>query len=206
MTRRDDDAPLGVTRERNQLPTDEAVGVSLPVGFRATSTDEGFTLVVKQRPLVGKFLLVFALFWNGFMAVWFTIAISTGMWPMAVFGTIHAVVGVVVGYIALRLVLNRVELRVSRGTLSIEHKPLPWPAPPPLPRADIEQLYVRLDENLRVNGRPVERYELRVREHSGRERRLVMLDALEQARYLEREIERAFQVCDEPIATEVPKP
>lgn len=197
--------PRGITREMDTPSDVDAVGVSLPVGFRATSNDDGFTLVVKQRPTWAYFLTVFALGWNGFMALWFTIAIASGAWMMALFGTLHAVVGFVVGYLALRGLLNRIELRVTRGALVIEHKPLPWPSPPPLARADIEQLYVRLDHSLRVNNRPVDRYELRLRETSGKERKLLIVDAPEQAQYLEREIERAFAIEDRRVASELPK-
>lgn len=204
-TETDEPLPHGIRRDRNALPTDDAVGVNLPVGFRATSTDEGFTLMVKSRGPGALFLGLFALFWNGFMVVWFTLAITQGQWEMAAFGSIHGVVGIVIGYAAMRALFNRIQIEIRRGVLTVAHKPFPWPTPPPLTRADIEQLFVLADHSLRVNGRPVERYELRVRERRGRERKLALVDSLEQAHFLEAEIERAFGVVDEPVRGEIPK-
>lgn len=197
--------PPGVTRETDGPSTLDAVGNSLPVGFRATSSDEGFALVVKKRGAWVPVLTVFALGWNGFMVLWFTMSIATGAWMMAAFGTVHALVGVLVGYIALRGLLNRIELRVSRGVLTVAHKPLPWFSPPPLRRDEIDQLFVQEDHSLRVNGRTVVRFQLRLREKGGRERQLLIVEEARQAQYLEREIERAFEIEDRAQPHEVPK-
>jgi hypothetical protein len=195
-------APAGVTREQAGASTDDAVGVSLPVGFRATSDDEGFKLVVKKRSKTALFFVPFALFWNGFMVVWFTIAFAGGLWGMAAAGTLHALIGGVMAYVASRGVLNRIELTITRGVLSVDHKPLPWFRPPPIERRDIEQLFVEEDRSLRVNNRPVVRFALKLREKGGKVRQLFILDEIEQARFLEGEVERAFGIEDEPVPGE----
>lgn len=195
-------APVGISRERNGPGTDDAVGAVLPVGFRATSDDDGFKLVIKARPKWAWFLSFFALFWNGFMVVWFTIAINAGEWMMGAFGLIHGTVGLIVGYIALRGLFNRIELTISRGMLTTRHAPLPWFHPGPITGTDIDQLFVEEDRSLRVNDRPVVRYALRLRKKQGATRQLVIVEELEQARYLEREIERAFGVEDRDMPGE----
>jgi hypothetical protein len=195
-------APRGISRERNDPGGDDAVGATLPVGFRATSDDEGFKLVIKERPKWAAFLSIFALLWNGFMVVWFTIAISSGQWAMALFGLIHGAVGLIVGYLALRGLLNRVELTVCRGALTTQHRPLPWFHPGPIEGDDIDQLFVEEDRSLRVNNRPVVRYALRVLKKSGGTRQLLIVNELQQARYLEREVERAFGVEDRDMPNE----
>lgn len=200
-----EEPPGGITRAANSGVLDDAVGATLPVGFRATSDDEGFLLVVKPRPKWAWILAMFALAWNGFLACWFTIAIVTGQWSMAAFGTIHAVVGVGVGYAALRGILNRVEVSVSRGVLSVRHRPLPWVAPRPLARDDIDQLFVREDKSLKVNGRPVTRFALMLRDRQKREHQLCIVEDPDQAGYLEREIEAAFRIEDRAITRELPK-
>lgn len=191
--------PPGIERKANDLPTDNAVGVHLPVGFRATSTSDGFTLVMKSRGVWLAFMVLFSLFWNGFMLLWFVIAIAAGAWQMAAFGSIHGLVGLVLGYITVRGLINRVELEVKGGVLTVTHKPLPWRAPPPVAREDIDQLFIVPDRNLRMNGRPIERYQLRLREKSGKEWKLLVTEQWEQARSLEQEIERAFNIVDRPI-------
>ncbi len=198
--------PDGVTREAKPLPTDDAVSVALPVGFRATSHDAGFTLVVKSRPVWAWFVGLFALLWNGFLVVWFSIAIGTGAWGMAAAGSLHAAVGVVMGYLALRGLLNRIEVSVSRGVLTVRHRPLPWRRPPALARAEIEQLFVTPDRSLKSNGRVVERYALKVSTVRGKEHRLFIVDNPEQAQYFEREIERAFQIEDRALPDELARP
>lgn len=200
-----EEPPGGVTRAANPRVLDDAVGATLPVGFRATSDDDGFLLVVRSRPKWVWFLAVFALVWNGFLAFWFTIAIGTGQWSMAAVGSIHALVGVAVGYAALRGTLNRVEVSVSRGVLSVRHRPLPWLAPKPLARADIDQLFVREDKSLKVNGRTVTRFALMLRDGKKREHQLCIVEDPDQAWYLEREIEAAFHIEDRAVRSALPK-
>jgi hypothetical protein len=198
--------PEGIVREDANAATDDSVGALLPVGFRATSDEEGFELVVNARPRWAGFLFFFAILWNGFMVMWFGIAFTQGQWGMAVAGTLHGAVGFLVGYLALRGMLNRVELSVRRGVLDVRHRPLPWPAPPPAAREEIDQLYVEEDTSLEVNGQPVLRFRLKLRLKSGKEHKLLILDKLEQAQFLEREVERAFAIEDRALIEEVAKP
>src|SRR5205085_33720 len=58
------------------------------------------------------FVALFAVVWNSFMAVWFGIAINSRMWPMALFGTLHAALGLIIAYIALGGFINSTVIRV----------------------------------------------------------------------------------------------
>ncbi len=110
-----------------------------------TETREGGALVLswswRGTPLV--FLVPFALFWNGFMVVWYAIALAEGEVLMALFGVLHLLVGVGLGYGALAALVNHTYVVISPRRLEVRHGPLRWRGARSLATEDIRQLYVR---------------------------------------------------------------
>jgi hypothetical protein len=108
---------------------------------------------------------------------------------------------------SLMVLLNRVTLVVSRGQLEVRHRLLPKPfSRLQLSAADIEQLYVRLDESLKVNNHPVPRYVVCARLRGGGTKDLVPgLGSPADALYIEAEVERFSRIEDETSFHEVPK-
>lgn len=80
----------------------------------------------RWRSLIHFFLLFFFLFWDGFLVVWYSIALSEGIWIMAVFPLIHVTVGVVGTYYVIAGFLNTTVFTITKSQLRMHHEPLPW--------------------------------------------------------------------------------
>jgi hypothetical protein len=93
-------------------------------------------------------LAIFATFWNGFLLVWYSLALSNlgglGLMDlvMILFPILHVAVGVAVAYAALAGFVNRTEVRVTKASVHATHGPLPWRRPPPLPVDQVTRLFV----------------------------------------------------------------
>jgi hypothetical protein len=100
------------------------------------------------RPSVW-FLVFFCLFWDGFLVVWYGMALtvfSTAgpiVWLPILFPVIHVAVGVWLTYLVFATFLNTTEVSAIDGDLVVVHRPLPWRRPRPLRSADIRQCFVR---------------------------------------------------------------
>ncbi len=152
------------------------------------------------------FLALFAVFWNGFMAVWFGIAIISRIWPLALFGILHAAVGLFVAYYALAGFMNVTVIRVGMGELDVKHGPLPWFGNRRLETAAIAQLYCKEVTRYRRRGGPSSTHEVHVATRDGRQVKLLSgLESSDQALYLEQEIERSLGIKDQPVRGEIPR-
>lgn len=107
-------------------PTAAAV-VYRPEDFRIVeeTTDSRYAAAIAPSRLAALPMLFFALFWDGFMIVWYTIAITGGIWPMALFGLLHLGVGVAMTYGVLVKLFNTTRLRIENGRLTFGSGPIP---------------------------------------------------------------------------------
>ncbi len=149
------------------------------------------------------FLALFAIFWNGFMAVWFGIAIMSRLWPMALFGTLHGAIGLFVAYYALAGFLNSTMIRVGMGEIEVTHGPLPWFGNRRLETAAIAQLYVKEVLRNRRNSTSLTHEVHVARRDGGHVTLLSGLESSEQALYLEQEIERSLGIKDLAVRGEI---
>lgn len=181
-----------------------AVGADLPVGFHALQQETRFEITSRIRPRALPFFLLFTIFWDGFMVMWFSIAIAGGLWEMAAFGSIHGLVGVGLTYSLMRQILNRTHFVVEGERLSVRHRPFPWPGSFEFKGDRLEQLFVTKGEAYRVNGRPIMDYRVMAKVRGIKEKILVKgLRTYEQARFIEQEIERVLEIEDRPMAGEL---
>jgi hypothetical protein len=106
-------------------------------------------------------------------------------------------------YVALAHVINRTQVVISGGTITISHGPLPWAGWRQIPAVQLDQLYCREIIRRTKNG-PTTRYELWAALAGGKATRLMTAGMEpEPALYLEQQIERAFEIPDRPVAGEV---
>ena len=176
-----------------------------PKGIDLQTTMDGLQIVRKwfSKKTIG--LLVFCLFWDGFMVVWFGIAISQKQWAMAAFGTIHGAVGVGISYLCLAGFINRTYIKISFRDLSISHKPLPWFGGKHVSLGDIKQIFTKEKIHRNKNGTSYS-YEVHFQDHEGIETKLVSgLEKPDQALYIEQEIESTLGIVDAPVAGELPR-
>lgn len=182
--------------------------VPMPGGIRVDRGEK--RLKVSWRWFTPKdlFLIMFAFCWDAFLVFWYSQALDSpfGGGPqliMILFPLIHVAVGVSITYRALAGLLNRTTVTVESDVLRIRHFPLPWLPAPTIPVADLEQLYVSKKITRGKNGTSVG-YEVRAvtREHAGR-KLLGGLENIDQALWVEQEIELLLGIRDRRVAGEV---
>jgi hypothetical protein len=183
---------------RSAVGNDEAVGLTLPVGFRALADAGRFELSFRVRDQSSGIITLFTLAWNAFMAVWFTIAISRGEWAMALFGTLHLLVGVGLAYWTLRHLFGKTFILVDSGLLTVRQRPFPVGPATEIKAQEIAQLWVDGDDGLMINGVPVRRYRLQLRKIDGTS--VVIVEGLPEhamAKEIERQIEQHLRIVDD---------
>ena len=177
--------------------------VELPRKMKLYRKPDGLRIVRRWFGAQFVFMIVFCCFWDGFMIVWFGIAISQKQWIMAAFGTLHALVGAGLSYFTLCGIANSTTITVYRGLLEIKHGPLPVPGNQSLPASTLTQLYSKEKVSHSRNGTSVS-YEVRARTTDRGDIKLLgHLEREDQALFIEQQIEHFLEIKDEPVRSEV---
>jgi hypothetical protein len=152
------------------------------------------------------FLAIFALFWDGFLVFWYSIATSQeAPLMMLLFPVVHVAVGIGVTYTALAGFYNRTLVCVGGGKLTIRHTPLPWPGNRELQAADLTQLYSE-ERIIRSRNGVQLKYQLNAITRENRKVALLRnLTAPDQVRFLERTIEESLGITNAPVQGELPR-
>ena len=149
-------------------------------------------------------LAVFALFWDGFLVFWYSVASSQGApWIMFVFPLLHVSVGVGLTYSALAGFYNKTIITVGMGRLSIQHKPLPWPGNRILHASDLIQLYSEERVTRSNNGT---RLTYQLSAISGENKKIKLLSGLnspDEVRFFEQKIEEQLGIQNRPVEGEL---
>jgi len=180
---------------------------AVPMPDRVEVIDAGGELHITYRwfSLKFVFLIVFTVIWNGFMLVWHGISLASGAWFMSVFGLLHTAVGVGVAYYTLAGLLNKTTVRIGMGQLMIQHWPLPWPGNRQLEASDIAQLFSR-EKISRSKNSTNYSYQVHAILQNGKKQRLLGgLTDVDQALYVEQEMERYLGIEDRPVRGEIPR-
>ncbi|MBT3220110.1 MAG: hypothetical protein HN348_13555 [Proteobacteria bacterium] len=114
-----------------------------PSGLNITKRDGAIELTHRWFGCQYLFLVLFCVFWDGFMVMWFGIALSEGEALMALFGTIHGSVGVGLTYYTICGFVNKTIVTIEPDKLSVAHGPMPWPGNKTLAASDLDQLYCK---------------------------------------------------------------
>ena len=117
--------------------------MQLPENIETLNVGDAFVLRRTWFTKRAYFMLFFSICWNGFMVVWMTLAIADGAWLMALFGSLHAGVGLWLIYYTSATFLNTTDISISPDTVSIQHFPLPWFKPKPIPIFSITHIYTK---------------------------------------------------------------
>ena len=176
-----------------------------PKGIELQTTMDGLEIVRRwfSKKTIG--LLIFCLFWDGFMVVWFGIAISQKQWAMAAFGSIHGAVGLGLSYLCVAGFVNRTYIKISFKDISISHRPLPWFGGKSVPLGEVKQIFTKEKIHRNKNGTSYS-YEVHFQDHERNETKMVSgLENPEQALYIEQEIEATMGIKDAPVAGELPR-
>jgi hypothetical protein len=155
------------------------------------------------------FMVFFCLFWDGFMVMWYSIAISQilngqpAAWAMAAFGLLHLAVGVGITYSTLASFVNRTEVKLAGGMLTVRHGPMRWGGNHTLSVDDILQFYCS-DRTHSSRRRHWSSYQLNVLKKDGT--KLVLLASLtepEEALFLEEQLELKLGIAPRQVPGEL---
>jgi hypothetical protein len=197
-------APTDEQLEALTRPAPPAPMLPLPQRFQVEDAGGRFSVSWRWRSVATAFLFVFALFWNGFLVVWFSTAFASGTTEMALFGSIHALVGVGLAYSVLMQLFNSTRVTLEQGVFQVRHGPLPWLGGGSWKREDLAQLYGEQVVRNTKNGGRVFSYDLRAMLRDGRRVKLVTgLTDKAQVRWLERTFETRMGIVDVPVEGEL---
>lgn len=180
----------------------------VPMPKKITVEDLGGELRIVYRWFTpaAYFLIFFCLFWDGFLVFWYFIAFhQNAPLMMKVFPIIHVAVGVGLTYFVVALFVNKTTITTGEGLLSVRHGPLAWPGSRTLNSDEIDQVYCI--EKLRTNNDRVTRtFDVYLKmTDDDREKLVSGLEDIQQALFIEQEIERFLRIDDTPVAGEVPR-
>jgi len=177
--------------------------LGIPKNVEVNYIENGMQIVRRWFSPVIIALTLFCCFWDGFMIVWFTIAIREGQWMMAAFGSIHGIIGVCLTYFVICGYVNRTYITISYDALSVVHKPLPAPGQKTVKRSDLKQLYSKEKVHHGRNGTSYS-YDVMAITHSEETIKILSgLSASEQALFIEQEIEKYIGIRDEAVRGEI---
>ena len=175
----------------------------LPEKIEIITGFETITIRRKWMSATAFGLLFFSLFWNGFMVVWMSIAISQGTMIMAAFGTLHAGVGIFLAYYTICLFINKTDIEVSSSFLSVTHHPLPWFGKKNIPVHDVSQLFCEKKVTRNKNSTTIT-YEVHVVTTDNKKKKLLTgLPESDQATFIEKEIETTLGIKNRPVSGEL---
>jgi hypothetical protein len=186
-------------------PAGRRAPVPLPKGVRVEDTAAGFRLTRRWFHPIFVFLAFFSAVWLGMLAFFYGMILD-GNAPgiVALFPILHVAVGVGLAYWTLCGFINATTVAAERGEIDVRHAPLPWPGGGTYAAADVAQVFVREKVHPQKNGGSSTTYEVHVLTRSGAAKRLLsgLLD-VEQALYVEQELERRLRIPDRPVPGEV---
>lgn len=174
---------------------------ALPPPDGVTVAEQAGGLVVKRRWFHATYLglLAFAVFWDGFLVVWYAAAFAgfasgegDALFAL-LFPLLHVAAGVGITWMALAGLLNRTTVTVRGSKLRVQHGPVPWAHPPVIPTARLRQLFVVQ----RRGSKGAISYELHARLTDGSSEKLLGgLRDLRQGRYIEKRVEAFVGIRD----------
>ena len=107
------------------------VEIEMPRGLAVDEWGSELTIVRRWFTPALFFLVFFCCIWDGFLIVWYSIALSSMpgdmAWLALLFPLLHVAVGVGLTYYTICGFVNRTTVHVASGELRVSHRPLPWP-------------------------------------------------------------------------------
>jgi len=178
--------------------------VDMPKSIQVELNKSELTITRKWLSLVSFFMVPFCIFWDGFMIMWFSIAFSKGIMIMALFGTIHGLVGVGITYFTIASIINKTLITVNDLHLTVSHGPLPWKGNAVLDSADITQLYCKQRTHRNKNSTSYS-YEVYAQVEGLRKDIKIIAGAqkVEEALFIEMAVEKFLNIEDVEIKGEV---
>lgn len=147
-------------------------------------------------------MLIFCIAWDSFLIFWYSMALGGHGAPcvMIIFPIGHVAVGVGLTYATLAGLFNHTRIELSASQMSITHAPLPWWGNRSIAASQIAQLYCERGKSSRNGER---RYVLSIVLRSGTKQKLLSVNGLDEAKFLERTIEEFYHIVNKAVAGEL---
>lgn len=176
--------PVGIT-VRDEVPDFD------PFRPRGAPIPKGRRIIVRRWFTWGSlFLFVFAIVWNGVIALAWQNR-PTAVVPIVVLGAF----GIVTAYVAVCFLVNRTTIVLDPRRITVSHGPLPWFGDSSLAATNVEQVFCERETIGRQGRNPS--YLVKAKLKSGERASLLStLGDLEQARFIEQEIESYLEIAD----------
>ena len=162
----------------------ERAAVSLPKGFKVEYQKGQIRVSIRWFKPLFVYLFFFAIAWNSFLVGWYYLVSSIG----TSFAILFYIVPVIFIFVRLKL--------------SVRHFPLPWYPAPTIPLSHIEQIYVTREVRRNQDSTTVSFSVRAVTRDNKNQLLLRSLEDLEQALWLEQEIETTLGIRDRRVAGE----
>ena len=141
---------------------------------------------------------IFALFWNGFISLF----LRQGDWFIYVFMIPFLLAGLGLIYLALACALNSSTLKVDNSAVRLTTGPLPF-GNKAWQHHEVKQLYCQQYQAGHVGGKPIMRFKVMMLLEGKKPEELVNdLEQLEEALYIEQEVEKALKITDRAVEGE----
>lgn len=191
------DQLAGIFDKRGDIP--------LPQGIELKKDILGLMITRRWYTRNIIFLTVFTVFWDGFMLFWYGVSFASGQYSMALYGSLHALIGIFLTYKVITGYVNKTYIQVDSRSISIRHGPVPALGNKNIGARDIRQLYSK--ETIQSSRRGVSyRYDLYAITGSGKHIKLLSgLESAEQVLYIEQQMESFLHIKDEPVSGEIPR-
>jgi hypothetical protein len=177
--------------------------IDLPKNITIQESPHGLQITRSwSNILTAVSLTIFCVFWDGFMIVWFSIALLSKNYMMAAFGSIHGVVGLLMTYYCIALFINQTHILINVKYLTISHKPLPFPGAKSLYIRDFKQFYTKeraIRSRSSSRSHSYYRYIYDLMGISHQDKHIKILSGLSdkiQALYIEQQIEKYLKMED----------
>lgn len=190
-----------------QISVTEEPPAAADPGYRDAPPGERGRLVIIRRwySPVAFIMVIFCLFWNGFLYNWYATATHGPLFfsvVAMVFPLLHVGAGVVVTYTTIAMFCNRTTITVTDQELAIRHAPLPWPGNRRIAAQALRQLYCEEQVSRGKDGTTKSYHLSAVLEGGDKQRLISTLLTAEQVRFIEQKIEERLGIVDAPVAGE----
>ena len=188
-------------------PSSSALEAPLPDHIQMSREGADLVLDVRWFRPYHLFMLVFTVFWCGFLVFWYSQVLKSHSAPsmMLWFPMIHVAVGIGMAYGTLAGFLNHTRITVGSGAVAVGIGPVPWPGQKRVEAREITQVFC---EEVRTNTRSGANFSYRVNVITPGNQKLKLVSGLagsDLALFIEQEVEKALGITDRKVPGELQK-